>query len=1010
LAQGEIVGRTGINWGTEFPRFAVDLTGDGKADILGFGTDGVWVSLNDGKGNFSTPSFVVNDSSGHGQFGYGQEWRVEKHVRTLGELADPLRARLGEAVETVKLETASAASARAAHPATPPVVARNVATSAAGTSAFERIHGADIVGFGDAGVWVALSQGDGTFAAAALEVPNFGVNQGWQVAHHLRLLADVSGDGFADIVCFGDDGVWTALSNGNGSLQAARLVLQNFGVKQGWTVANHPRILADLTGDKRSDIVGFGNDGMWTALSNGDGAFQAAKFVIADFGYDHGWRTDVHERLLADLTGDGKADFIGFGNDGVWTALSQGGGSFTPAKLVVADFCASKGWKTTQHPRFVVDLTGDKHADLVCFGNDGVWTALGNGDGTFAAPKFVLQNFGVNQGWSVTDHPRFLADTTGDGLPDIVGFGNAGVWVAENKGSGAFADARFVLNDFGFQSGQTAIKHIFVLTMENRSFDHFLGFSGIKGTDTHTGQPSSAEVLTGNETNSNTDDAAHPAFKVDQSAGDTTVGQHDVLHQFSDVTVQLCGTEHLQLNGAPYPTVDNSGFVTDYAAFSDKTNPGEPMRCFAQKYVPILNQLAKEFVLCDHWHSSMAGPTEPNRMFAHAATSGVWDDSPSGSNQLKDEVFDSKGIHFDTGTLYDRLRSAKIPFRIYSGDGVPNVVLLEGIGLSDVELFENFEKDVMAPGYDAAYTFIEPYYGTIDQYVNGLGSGVGSDLEKAAIAVLKDLLKEAGLLAAPQPINSQHPGNSVFEGESLIKKVYEIIRASPHWNDSMLILAWDEHGGFYDHVPPPRAAPTGSKGQAHGFLFDQYGPRVPAVVISPLCPQGMIEHRRLEHSAIPATVEQVFGLQPMTVRDSSIVGVQNLATLQTPRQNAPLTLTPDSQRSRAPQPIASSNAALATVNPSTPLASIKDPWLMSTIFIVAKGHMEAAATPEESAKIKTQVQGLRTVGDFAQYLNEAIPKVKKKQVEARQLRMAQIRSPSPSTRILSETHPAGQVH
>jgi phospholipase C len=203
----------------------------------------------------------------------------------------------------------------------------------------------------------------------------------------------------------------------------------------------------------------------------------------------------------------------------------------------------------------------------------------------------------------------------------------------------------------------------------------------------------------------------------------------------------------------------------------------------------------------------------------------------------------------------------------------------------------------------------------------------------------------------------------------------------------MLILAWDEHGGFYDHVRPPRAAPTGSKGQAHGFMFDQYGPRVPAVVISPLSAQSMIEHRRLEHSAIPATVEQVFGLQPMGVRDSSIVGVQNLATLQTPRQNTPVTLTADSQRSRAPLPNAGSNEVLATITPSTLLEAINDPWLISTIFIVAKGHMEAVATPEESTKIKIQVQGLKTIGDLMQYLNEAIPKVKTKQAAARQLRV-----------------------
>lgn len=113
------MGRTGINWGAEFPQFTVDLTGDGKTDILGFGTDGVWVSLNDGKGNFSTPSFIPNDSSGQGQFGYGQEWRIEKHVRTVGEIAATLRAKIGNAVNTLNFRTASASSGGAAPTATP---------------------------------------------------------------------------------------------------------------------------------------------------------------------------------------------------------------------------------------------------------------------------------------------------------------------------------------------------------------------------------------------------------------------------------------------------------------------------------------------------------------------------------------------------------------------------------------------------------------------------------------------------------------------------------------------------------------------------------------------------------------------------------------------------------------------------------------------------------------------------------------------------------------------------
>ena len=100
----------------------------------------------------------------------------------------------------------------------------------------------------------------------------------------------------------------------------------------------------------------------------------------------------------------------------------------------------------------------------------------------------------------------------------------------------------------------------------------------------------------------------------------------------------------------------------------------------------------------------------------------------------------------------------------------------------------------------------------------------------------------------------------------------------------MLIITWDEHGGFFDHVPPPRAAPIPNiVGKAHGFQFNQYGPRVPAVVISPWCAQNMIEHRQFEHSNIPATIEQLFGLGPLTNRDAGVIGLQTLATLSAPR-------------------------------------------------------------------------------------------------------------------------------
>ncbi len=426
----------------------------------------------------------------------------------------------------------------------------------------------------------------------------------------------------------------------------------------------------------------------------------------------------------------------------------------------------------------------------------------------------------------------------------------------------------------------SVIKHLFVLMMENRSFDHLLGFQGITGKDTQTGAATKAEDLAepGVVTlQQPSNEFANLRYTVSPTAGDRTFNTHDVKHQFPDVLMQLCGQAEGQaviknkgLKGAAYPPiaeVADRGFAADYAINSDPNNPGEPMRCFASGTLPVLTALAKEFVLCDHWFSSMAGPTEPNRMFVHAASSGGWDDSPSTSDYV--EIFGEKtvgdasaGISFANGTIFDALRRAKVPFRIYAGDQFPQVGLLSGISLlSDVDDFDNFATDVNDPTYDAAYTFIEPRYDTISQN-----------------------------LGLPFVNNAQHPANSVELGEALIKTVYETIRNSPHWNQSMLILTWDEHGGFFDHVTPPPAKriPTGSppkdiEGRSFGFMFDQYGPRVSAVVISPWCPQNMIDHRQFEHSSIPATIEQLFGLSPLTIRDTEAIGVQTLASLSAPR-------------------------------------------------------------------------------------------------------------------------------
>jgi len=269
---------------------------------------------------------------------------------------------------------------------------------------------------------------------------------GWRVDSHPRFLADLTGDGRADIVGFADEGVRVALNNGDGTFGNQRRALGNFGVYDGWRVDRHPRFLADLTGDGRADIVGFGDAGVSAALNNGDGTFQDPQLVVANFGYNAGgWRVDRHPRFLVDLTGDGRADIVCFGDAGVSAALNNGDGTFQDPQLVVANFGYGHPdlienaygynlWRVSRHPRFLADLTGDGRADIVGFGYVGVRVSLNNGNGTFQAPQLVVANFGYDAGgWRIDRHPRFLADLTGDGRADIVGFGNDGVWVALNK-------------------------------------------------------------------------------------------------------------------------------------------------------------------------------------------------------------------------------------------------------------------------------------------------------------------------------------------------------------------------------------------------------------------------------------------------------------------------------------------------------------------------------------------------------------------------------------------------
>ncbi|MGE0006399.1 MAG: FG-GAP-like repeat-containing protein [Parvibaculaceae bacterium] len=319
---------------------------------------------------------------------------------------------------------------------------------------------ADIVGFGEKGVLTALAMGDGRFAPEQFAFGNFGWNQGWDPAKHVRLLADINNDSKADIVAFGDAGVWTAIARGDGKFEPERFVLANFGYDQGWRSEKHVRLLADINNDGMADIVAFGDAGVWTALATGDGGFAPEHFVRANFGYDQGWRNDRHERRVGDINNDNRADIVAFGDAGVWTALATGDGGFAPEHFALANFGYDQGWRKDKHVRLIANIDNDNMADIVAFGDAGVWTALSNGTGGFAGERFVLANLGYDQAWRTDRHVRLVADINNDDMADLVAFGDAGVWTALAGGDGGFVNLNFTLANFGYDQAWRNDRHV----------------------------------------------------------------------------------------------------------------------------------------------------------------------------------------------------------------------------------------------------------------------------------------------------------------------------------------------------------------------------------------------------------------------------------------------------------------------------------------------------------------------------------------------------------------------
>jgi phospholipase C len=351
------------------------------------------------------------------------------------------------------------------------------------------------------------------------------------------------------------------------------------------------------------------------------------------------------------------------------------------------------------------------------------------------------------------------------------------------------------------------IEHVFVLMLENRSLDHFFGLSGL---------------------------VPPPPAQFGFGPGALDRLKTDPPHEYDDVAKQVAG-----------------GAMTGFPAASGP----DAMKGFSPSEIPVLTALAENYLLMDNWFSSMPGPTWPNRLFAHAGSSGGLDNSMSvlGANSAITDP--TRCMQFDNSHIFDHLTGAGKTWRVYQGDRFPQVLSLRGmVEASDYNQRKQFFRPLTdlvkdLKGGDAAnYTWIEPKYGIFDSFKSG---------------------------------NSQHPLGSVNEGESLIRIVYNAVRSSPKWESSVLLVLWDEHGGFFDHASPPPSTPPGDRPwnrerAAHpkDCKFDRFGPRIPAVLISPWLPQGLgskiFPGKIFDHSSIVASLRDTFGLgTSLTSRDKN---------------------------------------------------------------------------------------------------------------------------------------------
>ena len=280
---------------------------------------------------------------------------------------------------------------------------------------------------------------------------------------------------------------------------------------------------------------------------------------------------------------------------------------------------------------------------------------------------------------------------------------------------------------------------------------------------------------------------------------------------------------------------NNSGFVLDFSRSypnSTAAQRQEIMGYYPLDFLPALHTLAREFTICDRWFSSLPGPTWPNRFFALTGSCHGQALMPEGWKNPQLATY----FNQTQDTIFDLLNEARKSWKVYYYDFPSSLLLNHQRQLHNLVHYHHIGQFYLDCGKESTFpefAFIEPKYFGADQ-------------------------------------NDDHPPHNIIKAEKLIADVYNGIRSSPDlWASSLLVVTFDEHGGFYDHVVPPVAVPPDDfsakidpDDPSKIFRFDRLGVRVPAVLVSPWIPRR-VENTQFDHTSLLRYMIDKWGLRPM---------------------------------------------------------------------------------------------------------------------------------------------------